>query len=107
MSSLLRPVGHLPASVYWFRRGLVLAVLVVLLVLVLRLFNGGGQDPQNAAATDPQQDPTSAPPVTPTATPASTPTPTATETPTQTPAKSKPADLTCDGSEVSISAIPA
>ena len=33
MSSLLRPVGHLPASVYWFRRGLVLAVLVLLFLL--------------------------------------------------------------------------
>ncbi len=34
MSSLLRPVGHLPASVYWFRRGLVLVVLALLFFLV-------------------------------------------------------------------------
>jgi hypothetical protein len=51
MSSLLRPVGHLPARVYWVRRALVLVVLVVLLVLLLRLFGGGGgQDPVNSAA---------------------------------------------------------
>ena len=103
MSSLLRPVGHLPASVYWFRRGLVLAVVVVLLVLVLRLFGGGSADPQNAAATDPGQGPTSAPPVSPSTRPTSTWTPTQT-----TPAKTTPpANLTCDGPDIRITALPA
>ena len=103
MSSLLRPVGHLPASVYWFRRGLVLAVLVVLLILVFRLFSGGGADPHNTAAADPGQNPTSAPPVAPSTAPTSTSTPTTTKSAKTTP----PADLTCDGSDVRINAVPA
>ena len=103
MSSLLRPVGHLPASVYWFRRGLVLAVLVLLLILVVRLLGGGGEPPENTAATQPQQDPSSAPPVTPSTTPTSTPTPTQTTPATTTP----PADLKCNGSDVLVTALPA
>ena len=104
MSSLLRPVGHLPASVYWFRRGLVLAVLVLLFLLVSRLF-GGGDNPQNSAASGPQQNPTTAPPVMPT----TTPTETATTVESQQPVKTKttPRDTTCDGSEVKIEALPA
>ena len=101
MSSLLRPVGHLPAGVYWFRRGLVLAVMVLLLVLVFRLFGGGGETPENTAATQPPQDPSSAPPVTPSTTPTSTPTPTPTGKTTA------PGNLNCDGSEVRINALPA
>ena len=106
MSSLLRPVGHLPASVYWFRRGLVLAVVVVLVILISRLFAGGGDDTKNAAATDPQPNPTGAAPATPSTTPttkAST-----TQTPTPKPTKTTPpADLTCKGSDLSIDALPA
>ncbi|WP_410786103.1 hypothetical protein [Kribbella sp. C-35] len=106
MSSLLRPVGHLPASVYWFRRGLVLAVVVVLVSLISRLFAGGGDDTKNAAASDPQPNPTGAAPVTPSTTPstkAST-----TQTPTPKPTKTTPpADLTCKGSDLSIDALPA
>jgi hypothetical protein len=104
MSSLLRPVGHLPASVYWFRRGLVLAVLVLLFILVSRLF-GGGDNPQNSAAAGPQQDPTTAPPVTPT----TTPTETATSKKSEQPAKTTqtPRNTTCDGSDVRIEVLPA
>ena len=105
MSSLLRPVGHLPASVYWFRRGLVLAVVVLLFILVSRLFSGGGDDAKNSAATDPQQNPSGAPPATPT-TPA--PTPTVTGTKTEKPTKTTPpADKTCEGSDVQLEALPA
>ncbi|MEV0801258.1 hypothetical protein AB0I34_26435 [Kribbella sp. NPDC050281] len=103
MSSLLRPVGHLPASVYWFRRGLVLVVLVLLFILVFRLFSGGGDDPQNSAASGPQQNPSSAPPPTPVTTP--------TATPTDTPAKSTPPptprDTNCEGSDVRVDVLPA
>lgn len=110
MSSLLRPVGHLPASVYWFRRGLVLAVLVVLIVLISNLFGGGG-DAQNAAASDPEPNPTTAPPASaPTSTPTSAGTSAATKTPTPTPKPTKttpPTDLPCKSSDVTVTALPA
>ncbi|WP_371405442.1 hypothetical protein OHA10_07530 [Kribbella sp. NBC_00662] len=103
MSSLLRPVGHLPASVYWFRRGLVLAVVVVLIFLVSRLFSGAG-DAQNTAATDPQPNPSGAPPASAPSTAAST---TPTRTPTPKPTKTTPpADLACKGSDIRIDALP-
>ncbi len=104
MSSLLRPVGHLPASVYWFRRGLVLAVLALLLLLVLRLFGGGGgEDPQNTAASGPQQNPTTAPPTAPTTSP------TATEKKSEKPAKTSetPRDTTCEGNDLRVEVLPA
>lgn len=105
MSSLLRPVGHLPASVYWFRRGLVLAVLALLLFLVLRLF-GGGEDPQNTAATGPQQDPTTAPTVAPTTTPTASGKQTEkTEKPVKT--SETPRDTKCEGNDLKIEALPA
>ena len=109
MSSLLRPVGHLPASVYWFRRGLVLAVLLLLLFLFTRLFSGGGEDPQNTAATDPQQqDPTTAPVVTPTTTPTARATSTATATaPAPRTTTPTPRDTKCAGSDVQIEVLPA
>jgi hypothetical protein len=103
MSSLLRPVGHLPASVYWFRRGLVLVVVALLFILVFRLFSGGGEDPQNSAASGPQQNPSTAPPATPDSTP--------TATPTDKPAKSTPPptprDTTCEGSDLRVDVLPA
>jgi len=97
MSSLLRPVGHLPASVYWFRRGLVLAVLALLFFLVVRLFGGGGDNPQNTAASDPS----SAPPAAPTTAP------TVTETPTRTTTPPPPRDTKCSGSDVRVEVLPA
>lgn len=110
MSSLLRPVGHLPASVYWFRRGLVLAVLVVLIVLISNLFGGGG-DAQNAAASDPEPNPTTAPPASaPTSTPTGSGTTSETKTPTPTPKPTKttpPTDLPCKSSDVTVTALPA
>jgi hypothetical protein len=39
---VLHPVGPLPASVYWRRRGLVLAGVVLALVLLVSLLGGGG-----------------------------------------------------------------
>ncbi len=98
MSSLLRPVGHLPASVYWFRRGLVLAVLVLLFLLIVRLFGGGGDSPQNTAASDPSS---SAPPAAPTTTP------TVTATPTRTTTPPPPGDTKCSGSDVRVEVLPA
>jgi cytoskeletal protein RodZ len=112
MSSLLRPVGHLPASVYWFRRGLVLAVVVVLIILISNLFGGGG-DAQNAAASNPQPNPTTAPPAsapstTPTAATSSKPTKKPTETPTPKPTKTTPpTDLPCKGTDLNVAALPA
>ena len=106
MSSLLRPVGHLPASVYWFRRGLVLAIVVVLVILLSSLFGGGG-DAQKASASDPQQNPTTAPPA---STPTSTPTTVATKKQTTTPTPTKttpPTDLPCKASDLNVNALPA
>jgi hypothetical protein len=113
MSSLLRPVGHLPASVYWFRRALVLVVLVVLLVLLGRLFGGGGNDPQNSAATAPEQTPSSEPTADPSTTPSTTPSSASStaQTPggkgSSTPVKSEaPKDLKCTGNDVRIDVLP-
>lgn len=117
MSSLLRPVGRLPASVYWFRRGLLGVVAVVLLVLLVNLFGGGGEDPKNTAATDPGQTPSSGPSADPTTTPTSTPTdrpttgrttPGGTGKATGKPSTpTTPKDAKCTGSDVRIDLIPA
>ncbi|GAA0579900.1 hypothetical protein HPO96_20435 [Kribbella sandramycini] len=105
MSSLLHPVGHLPASVYWFRRGLVLAVLALLFFLVLRLVPGG-DDPKNSAAAGPQ------PSETPSAKSSDKPTPKPTEKTTTKPtAKASstppPKDVECSSSNVRVDVQPA
>ena len=114
MSSLLRPVGHLPASVYWFRRALLLGVLVALVVLLVRLPGGGGDDPQNSAATGPNQNGTPGPTLLPTSTPSGgrtsgtvDETTTAGKTTgagktTETP----PKDLRCAGGDIRIAVLP-
>lgn len=100
MSSLLRPVGHLPPSVYWFRRGLVLAV-VVALVVVLSSWIGGSGDPKNTAASGPE--PSGDPTVVPTSTPTNTPGGKSTKK-SSDPAKSSetPKDAKCAGTDVNI-----
>lgn len=105
MSSLLRPVGHLPASVYWFRRALVLVVLVALLFVLVRVLGGGG-DPKNSAASDPGQNPSTAPTVVPTPTPGAKTSGTKTKTsePTST---GTPKDVDCTGKDVKIDVVPA
>jgi hypothetical protein len=107
MSSLLRPVGHLPASVYWFRRALVLVVLVVLVVVPARMVGGGG-DPQNTAVSGPEQNPSTEPTVVPTSTPTSTPGGKSTKK-TSEPEKTTapPKDVQCTGSDVTIDVVPA
>ncbi|GAB3816791.1 hypothetical protein [Kribbella italica] len=121
MSSMLRPVGHLPASVYWFRRGLLLVALVVVLVLFGRLIGGGGDKPENTAAGSPQQGETPAAPVDPTSTPstdeqtpAKTPPPTGKPTgkPTDKPntpetPKTPEAPEACAGRDVRVNVLPA
>ncbi|MFI5711354.1 hypothetical protein [Kribbella sp. NPDC051620] len=107
MSSLLRPVGHLPASVYWFRRALVLVVLVALLFVLIRVLGGGG-DPKNSAATDPGQNPSSGPTAIPTQTPSAK--TSATKKPTEKPTETEtntPKDVTCIGRDVKIEVVPA
>jgi hypothetical protein len=113
MSSLLRPVGHLPASVYWFRRALVLVVLVALLFVLVRVFGGGG-DPKNSAATGPEQNPSSGPTIVPTPTPGEKTSGSKTTEPgksakTSEPGKSTetPKDVECTGKDVTIDVVPA
>ncbi len=62
MSSLLHPVGHLPASVYWVRRGIALLLLLVLVFVLVRMFGGG--DPEPAASSAPLSSPYSSAPAT-------------------------------------------
>jgi len=62
MSSLLHPVGHLPASVYWVRRGIALLLLLVLVFVLVRMFGGG--DPEPAASSAPLSSPSSSAPAT-------------------------------------------
>jgi hypothetical protein len=122
MSGVLRPVGHLPASVYWVRRVLVLALLIAVVVLLSRVF-GGGADPKSTAApgdSTPTADrsvgsPGTPPPSTqptsgPTSDPASAPTSTATSGPvtatvTTVPMPNK--DGRCAAGDVRLVAMPA
>jgi hypothetical protein len=107
MSSLLRPVGHLPASVYWFRRALVLAVLLTLVILLVSWIGGGG-DQKNAAATGPEQDPSAAPTAVPTSTPTNTPDGKSTKKTSEKPkSPESPKDSTCAGNDVRIDVVPA
>ncbi|WP_328330025.1 hypothetical protein OHA70_07650 [Kribbella sp. NBC_00382] len=107
MSSLLRPVGHLPASVYWFRRALVLVVLVALLFVLIRVLGGGGDDPKNSAASDPGQDPSTAPTVVPTPTPGAKTSGTKTTKTSAPTSTGTPKDVDCTGKDVKIDVVPA
>jgi hypothetical protein len=59
MSSLLRPIGDLPPSVYWVRRVLLALAAIVVAVVAFRVLGGG--DPSPAASTGPIQSPTTSP----------------------------------------------
>jgi hypothetical protein len=61
---LTHPRGHLPARVYWFRRGLVLGTAVLLVVGFAHLLGGGGgaPSPQATLAGDPTTPKASQPP---------------------------------------------
>ncbi|NUU25616.1 MAG: hypothetical protein HOV68_29545 [Streptomycetaceae bacterium] len=65
MDSVTRPVGHLPPSVYWRRRAIVLVGLAVLIALVAwacTAGGGGGDDKKNAGAESPAPSGSSGPP---------------------------------------------
>lgn len=55
MSSVTRPRGRLPARVYWFRRGMVLAIAVLLVVGVSRLVGGNDQPASTATLAGKEQ----------------------------------------------------
>ncbi|GAB3944851.1 hypothetical protein GCM10029976_069620 [Kribbella albertanoniae] len=104
MSSLLHPVGHLPASVYWFRRGLVLFVLALLFFLIFQLFPGGGDPKKSAAVGDPQTSQTPQPSVK----PSKTPTAKTSDKPTEKSSKTTPPeDVKCSASNVRVEVMPA
>ena len=103
MSSLLHPVGHLPASAYWVRRVLVLAVLTALVVMLFRVF--GIDDPKSTAApglaVSPSAGPSGSPP--PSGSPS---TPVESSTPVDDdPVEDK--DGRCSGADVHIAVAPA
>ncbi|MER6050481.1 hypothetical protein ABT168_24060 [Streptomyces sp. NPDC001793] len=50
MGSLRNPIGPLPSSIYWRRRAVALAVLVLLIALVVWVLAMGGDDEQTADA---------------------------------------------------------
>ena len=116
MSSLLRPVGDLPPSVYWVRRALLAAAAILVLVLLSRMLGGGDQKPTAASApADTPSVPVSVsedsagPPGTLTSTPApSTPAGTATSKPPSVkPTSAKPVDDgRCAAGSVRVSVAP-
>lgn len=89
VSSLRQPVGPQQPGVYWFRRGLLLLVLVLIFVGVgyLLFGRGSGTTPVAApsASTTPSITPSAIPSITPSITPSSTPTITPSSTPSITP----------------------
>jgi hypothetical protein len=91
MSPLLRPVGPLPASVYWVRRALVLGAigLATWMVVSVLPFGKGDSDAAPPAATPTAQPPAPDRPVS-TASPAAKPTPKATEPKPKKKAEPKP-----------------
>jgi hypothetical protein len=105
MSSLLRPVGHLPASVYWFRRALLLVVLVALVFLLVRVLGGGGSDPKNSAASGP--DPSTTPTAVPTSAGKTSTSGKTTKTAEPTKTTETPKDVKCTGSDVTVEVLPA
>ncbi|WP_433010994.1 hypothetical protein [Kribbella sp. CA-294648] len=105
MSSLLRPVGHLPASVYWFRRALLLVVLVALVFVLVRVLGGGGSDPKNSAAAGP--DPSTTPTGVPTPTAGGKTTEAGKKTSESPKTKETPKDVKCTGSDVVVEVLPA
>jgi hypothetical protein len=55
---VIRPVGQLPARIYWFRRGLLLAVVLIVFSLVVWIIpNGGGDAAVAAGAPSPSTSP--------------------------------------------------
>lgn len=58
MSSLLNPVGHEPASVYWRRRIVVILGILVVLFLLWWLISPGGSATPTAATASPSPLPT-------------------------------------------------
>jgi hypothetical protein len=61
-STLLRPVGHEPARVYWVRRAIVLLAVVVVVALVAYACGGGSTRPSRVAATHPTPTPSTTSP---------------------------------------------
>ncbi len=100
--SVLRPVGRLPARVYWFRR-----VLLVVLVLVVLLLAGwawgvmtGPDQPGAAAGTGVSQTPT--PDATPTPTSSLTSSPTSSPTSSASPSETTSGTPMCADSDIVV-----
>ena len=99
---VLRPVGPLPPGVYWFRRLLVLLVIMAVFWAGYRWLGPSGDDPSGdgsnvGASSTPTPSPTST-------SPSPTPTPTDTSSPTKQPTKtsSSPALATCAGADIVV-----
>lgn len=112
MSSLRRPIGDLPESVYWVRRALLGVVAIVVLVVLFRMIGGGDQKPTASSAPADTPSPSStfsvpAESAGPPGTLASTSTPSVTSKPTSTPnAKPTKDDGRCQAGSVTVSVAP-
>lgn len=109
MSSLLRPIGDLPPSVYWVRRALLALAAIVVLVVLFRVLGGG---PEPAASTGPIPSPSTTPTSTPSVSDASTGPPgTARSSGSETPAATTTTtplrdDGRCAAGAVQVSVVP-
>jgi hypothetical protein len=90
VSSVLRPVGSLPPSVYWVRRALVVIVIVLVLALLWWLLFDRGGSPGPVSNPTPGAVGSTSPAPTPSDTPSKTPasSASATDSPTATPTNS-------------------
>ena len=82
VSSMMRPVGPQPPSVYWVRRALALVVVIGVVLAAVWLVSGRGGDGTPSAAAGPATSPSTAPVASPSPSPSHSSTKKATSTPT-------------------------
>jgi hypothetical protein len=104
MSLHLRPVGPLPAAVYWRRRAVLAAGLLLLLVLLSRCTGSGG--PEQLAQAGPSPAVTGSAPTTAATETPQLPSPSVSPAPGATPAPTPTAAPPCPDAALSVQAVP-